>query len=141
MLGFKNSSVIFVLYLGVCAKSCNSREKRDESRALWRVNKVRYRQSFFKELTDSKVTFEKKSCENVWVSKIQMHFFLLHWNLCAKNCNSREKRDESRALWRDIKVRYRQSFFKELTDAKITFEKFCENVRFQKSKCNAESPN
>ena len=26
---------------------------------------------FFKELTDAKVTFEKKS-ENVWVSKIQM---------------------------------------------------------------------
>ena len=32
-------------------------------------------------------------------------------------------------------------FFKELTDAKITFEIFFENVRFQKSKCNAESPN
>ena len=34
--------------------------------AITRLERV-----FFKELTDAKVTFEKKS-ENVWVSKIQM---------------------------------------------------------------------
>ena len=39
---------------------------------------------FFKELTDAKVTFEKK---NVWVSKIQM-YFLYCIGVCAKSCNS-----------------------------------------------------
>ena len=28
--------------------------------------------------------------------------FCLEWGICAKSCNIREKRDESRALWRDI---------------------------------------
>ena len=49
---------------------------------------------FFKELTDAKVTFEKKIVKMLGFKNSSV-FFILRWSICAKSCNSQEKGDES----------------------------------------------
>ena len=86
-------------------------------------------------MTDAKVTFEKKFFENVEFQKFKCNF-----SYCTGASVEKVVTVEKSVMKVEpfgAITRLDWVFFKELTDAKVTFEKrFCENVGFQKSKCN-----